>query len=398
MTRTSDVVRELKPSGIRDFFELVMGMDDVISLGVGEPDFSTPWNISEAAIQSLEDGLTNYTSNKGLGELRDTLAEFLETRHDLTYDPDDELLITTGVSEALDLAMRALINPGDEVLIPSPCYVSYVPTARMAGASVKAIPTSPETGFRLTPDCLAKASGEDAKILCLNYPSNPTGVSYTEAELEGLAEVIVDRDLLVVSDEIYGQLTFNHDHTPMPTVPELRERTILLDGFSKAYAMTGFRVGFAAGPSNLIKTMTKIHQYTMLCAPTPSQFAAIEALINGERSVKNMRQEYEKRRDLVVHRFRKMGLSCVEPEGSFYAFPSIEATGLPAQKFCKRLLNAKKVATVPGDAFGEAGQGHIRISFATDREDLQEALDRIEAFLDEELTLSNRADETVSRE
>ncbi|MFB6345163.1 MAG: pyridoxal phosphate-dependent aminotransferase [bacterium] len=398
MTRTSDLVQELKPSGIRDFFELVMGMDDVISLGVGEPDFSTPWNISNAAIKSLEDGYTNYTSNKGLRELRDTLASFLEDRDGLSYDPQEELLITTGVSEALDLSMRALINPGDEVLVPTPCYVSYVPTAKMAGATVKSIRTGPDTEFRLTPDQLKTALTEDSKILCLNYPSNPTGTSYTRSQLEALSEVIIDENLIVVSDEIYGQLTFDHDHTPLPSIPGLKDRTIMLNGFSKSYAMTGFRVGYAAGPSDLIQTMTKIHQYTMLCAPTPSQFAAVEALINGDRSVKNMLQEYEKRRDLVVHRFRKMGLECVEPSGSFYAFPSIEATDLTSKAFCEQLLNSKKVAAVPGDAFGPAGKGHIRVSFATDREDLQAALDRIESFLTDELTLSIKLDDPVSSE
>lgn len=398
MNRTSDVVRELEPSGIRDFFELVMGMDDVISLGVGEPDFSTPWNISNAAIKSLEDGYTNYTSNKGLEELRDTLAEFLGTQRDLSYDPDDEILITTGVSEALDLAMRALINPGDEVLIPTPCYVSYEATARMAGASVTTIPTTPETEFRLTPDRLDRVASADSKILCINYPANPTGASYTETQLEALGEVISEKNLLVISDEIYGQLTFNTEHTPLPSVPGLRDRTILVDGFSKSYAMTGFRVGYAAGPPEFIKTLTKIHQYTMLCAPTPSQFAAIEALINGDRSVKSMREEYQKRRDLVVHRCRKMGLDCVEPAGSFYAFPSIKPTELSSRTFCEELLNTKKVAIVPGDAFGQAGEGHIRISFATDREDLQEALDRMEDFLREEITVSTHVDEPVSSE
>lgn len=397
MTRTSDLVDELKPSGIRDFFELVMGMDDVISLGVGEPDFATPWHIRNAAIQSLEDGYTNYTSNKGLQELRDTLADHLRGRHDLDYDPDDELLITTGVSEALNLAMRALLNPGDEVLIPTPSYISYVPTARMAGANVTILETDTENDFQIQPEQIDRAVGKNTKILCLNYPSNPTGSSYEREDLDPLAETIIENDLIVVSDEIYSDLTFEFNHTPIATLDDMQDRTVLLDGFSKAYAMTGFRVGYAAGPADIVSTMTKIHQYTMLSAPTQSQFAAIEALLNGERSVKNMREEYGKRRDLVVHRFRNMGLDCFEPQGSFYAFPSIKPTGMTSQNFCETLLEEKKVATVPGVAFGASGEGHIRVSFATDRDRLNEALNRIENFVEPRLESACR-EESIARD
>lgn len=386
MSRTSELVGELEPSGIRDFFELVMGMDDVISLGVGEPDFDTPWHIRNSAIQSLEDGYTNYTSNKGLRELRDTLADHLSDEHDLPYDPESELLVTTGVSEAMDLAMRALINPGDGVLIPDPCYISYVPTARMAGGEVTRLRTDPGSEFKITPRQIEDAVDENTKILCLNYPANPTGVTYGTDRLEAIGEVVREQDLIVISDEIYSNLTFESDHVPLATIPDLRDRTLTLDGFSKAYAMTGFRVGYVAGPEDVVSTMNKIHQYTMLCAPTPSQFGAIEALLNGERAVKNMREEYRHRRDLVVHRFRTMGLDCVEPEGSFYAFPSIESTGLDSTTFCEELLEEKKVATVPGPAFGDSGAGHIRISFATDRERLTEALNRIESFVESTAT------------
>jgi aminotransferase len=381
MTRTSQLVGELEPSGIRDFFEMVMGMDDVISLGVGEPDFVTPWHIRNSAIQSLENGQTNYTSNKGLGELRETLSDHLQEKHDLSYSPEKELLITTGVSEAMDLAMRALINPGDEVLIPSPSYISYVPTARMAGGSVNLIETASEDEFRLEPSTLADAISPESKILCLNYPANPTGATYSKQTLEAIGDIVKSNDLLVISDEIYSDLTFEQNHVSLASIPGLSDRTILLDGFSKAYAMTGFRVGYAAGPDDLISTMTKIHQYTMLSAPTPSQFAAIEALINGDRAVKNMREEYRQRRDLVVHRLRGMDLKCVEPDGGFYAFPSIETTGLNSRTFCESLLEEEKVAVVPGSAFGDSGEGHIRLSFATDRDRLNKALNRMEEFI-----------------
>jgi aminotransferase len=381
--KPAERVERVPPSGIRRFFELAEQMDDVISLGVGEPDFDTPWNIRNATIQSLENGFTNYTSNQGLQELRDTLSEYLNEKYDLNYDPGDELLVTTGVSEGMDLAMRALINPGDGVLIPDPCYISYVPTARMAGGTVNRIPTTPENNFKIQPDQLREILDEDDKILCLNYPANPTGSTYGRDRLEAIAKIVNEHDLLVISDEIYGDLTFEKDHVPIAGLEDLRDRTLLLNGFSKAYAMTGFRVGYAAGPSDLIATMNKIHQYTMLCAPTPAQFGAIEALLNGERPMKNMREEYRKRRDLVVHRFRRMGFDCVEPEGSFYAFPSVESTGLDSRTFCEDLLEEKKVAAVPGPAFGSAGEGHIRVSFATDREQLTEALNRIESFVED---------------
>ncbi len=398
MKRTSRLIDELQPSGIRDFFEMVTDMDDVISLGVGEPDFVTPWHIRNSAIQSLENGHTNYTSNKGLAELRETLSDHLREKHRLNYDPEEELLVTTGVSEAMDLSMRAVLNPGETVIIPSPSYISYGPTVRMAGGEVRAIKTTPENEFRLDLDKLRHAAGPETKLLCLNYPANPTGTTYSRQTLESIGEIVKSNDLLVVSDEIYSDLTFEKDHVSLAAIPGLRDRTILLDGFSKAYAMTGFRVGYAAGPGDLIGTMTKIHQYTMLSSPTPSQFAAIEALINGGRAVKHMRKEYRKRRDKVVHRLRNMGLECVGPDGGFYAFPSVEPTGLEARTFCETLLEEEAVAVVPGTAFGEGGEGHVRLSFATDRERLNEALNRIKRFVTSRLESIVESQEPVARE
>lgn len=381
MNTVSNLVRDLKPSGIRDFFDLVMGMDDVISLGVGEPDFVTPRHIRESAVQSLEEGYTNYTSNKGMPELRQAIANHLDSEHGLEYDPETEILVTTGVSEAMDLAMRATVNPDTGVLIPTPCYVSYQPTALLAGGQVEEIETRPEDEFRLDPDRLDDAASNGGRIMTINYPSNPTGVSYSRPELERIARVARERDLLVISDEIYGKLTFGREHIPMPTLPGMRERTLYLNGFSKAYAMTGFRIGYAAGPENLIAAMTKIHQYTMLCAPTTAQFAALEAIRHGGSAADSMKKEYERRRDLVVKRCREMGLPCVQPQGAFYAFPSIQPTGMDPEPFCRRLLESKKVAVVPGSAFGPGGETHVRMSFATDRERLREALDRLEDFL-----------------
>ncbi|MFB6356129.1 MAG: pyridoxal phosphate-dependent aminotransferase [bacterium] len=383
MTEISRVVDGLKPSGIRDFFDLVMGMDDVISLGVGEPDFVTPRNIREAAIQSLEDGYTNYTSNQGMPELRETISGYLEDKHGISYDPDSEILITVGVSEAMDLAMRALLNPDDHVLIPTPCYVSYKPTALMAGASVSTLETSMDTGFRLTPEMIEKEITPNTKILTLNYPANPTGTSYERDELEEIAEVCREHDVIVFSDEIYGDLTYERDHVPLPTIPGMKDHTLYLNGFSKAHAMTGFRIGYAAGPEEIISAMTKIHQYTMLCVPTSSQFAATEALKNSESAVKSMRDAYHTRRDFLLGRLHDIGLPCARPEGAFYAFPSIEPTGMEPGEFCRELLESKKVATVPGNAFGPGGEQHIRISYATDRELLETAFDRMEEFIEE---------------
>ncbi len=383
MIELSETVEELEPSGIREFFDLVMGMDDVISLGVGEPDFATPWHIREAAIKSLEDGYTNYTSNQGMPRLRNLLAEHLNDKHKFKYDPDEELLITTGVSEGMDLAMRALINPGDEVIIPTPCYVSYKPTVVMPGGKPRFLDTSRGGDFKINPRRLRDLINKKTKILALNYPCNPTGVTYTRSELEKIAEIIREHDLLVITDEIYSHLTYEDVHIPFPTLPGMKERTLYLNGFSKNCAMTGMRIAYAGGPESIIAAMNKIHQYTMLCAPTTSQFAAVEAVLAGESSIRSMRNEYEKRRNLVVQSLNEMGLECPRPAGAFYAFPSIANTGLKPEKFCRKLLEEKKVAVVPGKAFGPGGEDHIRLSYATDFELLKKAMERIEEFIRE---------------
>ncbi len=380
MIELSRTVESLAPSGIRDFFDLVMSMDDVISLGVGEPDFATPWHIREAAIKSIEDGYTNYTSNKGMPELRKAICTHLDKVHQLNYDYEEEILITTGVSEGMDLAMRALINPGDEVIIPTPCYVSYYPTAKMAGARVKLLNTEPDQ-FKLNPEKLADAISPASKIVVLNYPSNPTGTTYDKSLLEQLAELIIKHDLIVISDEIYSHLTYDLQHIPLPTLPELRERTIFFNGFSKSCAMTGLRIAYATGPEKIIGAMTKIHQYTMLCAPTTSQFAAIEATNHGADAIASMKKEYKRRRNLVHEKLNRLGLDCPLPDGAFYAFPSIKKTGLDPTTFCKKLLTQQQVAAVPGTAFGPGGEERIRISYATDFQQLREALKRIELFL-----------------
>ncbi len=390
MTEISRVVDGLKPSGIRDFFDLVMSMDDVISLGVGEPDFATPWHIREAAIKSIEDGFTNYTSNKGMPELRETLSAHLEKEHELKYDPEEEILITTGVSEGMDLAMRALVNPGDEVIIPTPCYVSYNPTAKMAGARVKNLNTEPDD-FKLKPDKLEELITPETKLIVLNYPANPTGVTFERQTLERVGELVRKHDLIVISDEIYSHLTYKKKHVPFPTLKDLQKRTIFLNGFSKSCAMTGMRIAYAAGPAKIIGAMNKIHQYTMLCAPTTSQFAAIEATKHGAHSIDSMRGEYKRRRNLVHKRLNEMGLDCTRPDGAFYAFPSIEATEMEPDDFCRRLLTEEKVAAVPGTAFGPGGENHIRISYATDFKSLRQALDKMESFLTEHTPLKTES-------
>lgn len=382
MSLISEVVDDLAPSGIREFFDLVMGMDDVISLGVGEPDFDTPDHIRRAMIDAIEAGHTSYTSNQGMPELRETIADFLNEKHGLDYNPDTEILITVGVSEAMDLAMRALINPGDEVIVPTPCYVSYGPTARMAGGQVVNLETREDNNFRVTPEQLEEHLSDNTKIMTLNFPANPTGVSYSRDDLEGLAEVLKDRDVTVFSDEIYGQLTYEGEHTAFPTLPGMKDKTLYLNGFSKAYAMTGLRIGYAAGPEPIISAMTKIHQYTMLCVPTASQFAGVEALLNGAPAVESMREEYEKRRDLVIQRLNDMGLTCARPSGAFYAFPSVASTGMDPETFCRELLEEQKVAAVPGSAFGPGGEDNIRLSYATGMDQLREALDRMQTFVD----------------
>ncbi|MBU1853477.1 MAG: aminotransferase class I/II-fold pyridoxal phosphate-dependent enzyme [Candidatus Omnitrophica bacterium] len=378
--KISKKVREIPPSGIREFFELVIGMKDVISLGVGEPDFVTPWNICEASIFSIEKGYTSYTSNKGLYELRSQISRFLKAKHNLNYDPEEEILITTGVSEALDLALRALINPRDKVLVPNPYYVSYYPVAFLAGG-VPIFVNTKDTAFKLTPSIVERYVSKGVMAILLNYPTNPTGVSYSKKELLELSKVFIKNNLIVISDEIYDELTYDFSHTPISSLKSMKERTVYLNGFSKSFAMTGWRVGFACGPREIISAMTKIHQYTMLCAPIMGQIGAIEALRGSNRYVMEMKREYKRRREFIVERLNEIGLLCPKPDGAFYVFPSIENTGMDSLEFAKKLLKKEKVAVVPGTAFGSQGKGHIRISYASCMSDLKEACVRIERFL-----------------
>ncbi|NQT75810.1 MAG: aminotransferase class I/II-fold pyridoxal phosphate-dependent enzyme [Candidatus Omnitrophica bacterium] len=378
--KISRKVDKIPPSGIREFFELVIGMKDVISLGVGEPDFVTPWNICESAIFSIEKGFTSYTSNKGLYELRAQISRFLKNKHNLSYDPEQEILITTGVSEGLDLVMRGLLNPGDKVLIPLPSYVSYYPVTFLAGARPVFIDTK-KTGFKLTPSLVRNNISKGVRAIILNYPANPTGVSYSRKELSELSKVFIRNNLVVISDEIYDELTYDFSHTPISTLKGMKERTVYLNGFSKAYAMTGWRVGYACGPKEIIGAMTKIHQYTMLCTPIMGQIGAIEALRGSSRYVAEMKQEYKRRREFIWDRLNEMGLECAKPEGAFYVFPSIKNTGMDCMRFAKELLNKEKVAVVPGTAFGLREKDHIRISYASNMSDLKEAASRIENFL-----------------
>ena len=378
--RISKKVQQMPPSGIREFFELVIGMKDVISLGVGEPDFVTPWNICESSIFSIEKGYTSYTSNKGLYELRLEISRSLKNRHKIDYDPEDEILITAGVSEALDLALRALLNPEDKVLVPDPSYVSYYPVTFLAGGTPVFINTE-SSHFRLTPELVERYASKGVKAIILNYPANPTGVSYSRKELLALSKIFIKNNLIVISDEIYDELTYDFSHTPISALKGMKGRTIYLNGFSKAFAMTGWRIGFACGPKDIIGAMTKIHQYTMLCAPIMAQIGAIEALKGGGRYVMKMKREYRRRREFIVDRLNEMGLVCPKPEGAFYVFPSIKNTSMDRLKFAKKLLEKEKVAVVPGTAFGLVGKGHIRISYASNMSDLREACVRIERFL-----------------
>ncbi|MDD5136825.1 MAG: aminotransferase class I/II-fold pyridoxal phosphate-dependent enzyme [Candidatus Omnitrophica bacterium] len=379
--RISKLVQQIPPSGIRVFFDLVMGMKDVISLGVGEPDFVTPWNIREKAIFSLEEGYTSYTSNKGIPELRNEISRYLKRKYGLDYDPEDEILVTVGVSEGYDLAIRAITDKGDKILVQEPTYVSYAPVVTICGGRAVRIKTEPSGGFKITPKDITRACDKKTRAIVLNYPNNPTGNSYSRKELKSIADVIKKKNLIMVSDEIYCDLTYDFDHTPFPSLPGMKERTIYLNGFSKAFAMTGWRIGYACGPKDVIAAMTKIHQYTMMCVPIISQMAAVEALKNGERSVEEMKREYRRRREFVITRLNEIGLSCHKPEGAFYAFPSIRKTGLSSLEFANRLLKQEKVAVVPGTAFGESGEGYVRISYATSFDKLKEALERIGRFI-----------------
>lgn len=373
-------VQEIKPSGIRKFFDIVSEMKDAISLGVGEPDFETPWHIREEGIYSLEKGRTVYTSNSGLKELREEICHYLKRRCKLEYELKN-VLITIGGSEAIDMALRAMVEEGDEVLVPEPCYVSYVPCVKLADATPVTIELKAENDFRLTKEELLAAITDKTKVLIMPFPNNPTGAIMEEKDLRDIAEVCVEKDLYVISDEIYSELTYGREHVSIASMPGMKERTIVINGFSKSYAMTGWRLGYAAGPEVIIQQMTKIHQFAIMCAPTTSQYAAVEALKNGDADVENMRDAYDKRRKFLVARLREIGLECFEPYGAFYVFPCIKGLGMTSDEFATKLLEEEKLAVVPGTAFGDCGEGFLRISYAYSLERLKEALNRMERFV-----------------
>jgi len=377
----SKKVQNMQPSGIRAFFDLVLGMKEVISLGVGEPDFVTPWQIREAGIYSLEQGFTSYTSNKGLYKLRLGIHRYLKNKYNLEYCPDEEILITVGVSEGLDLALRAIINPGDKILIPVPSYVSYGPVTELAGGIPVYIGTSKDS-FKITPKLLEKHIDKKTKAIILNYPTNPTGISYRRKELVAINKVLLKHRILCICDEVYGDLTYDFQHIAFSTLPGAKKNTLYLNGFSKSYAMTGWRVGFACGSKEIIEAMTKIHQYTIMCVPITSQMAAAEALVSAKKSVEQMKREYNRRREFMFTELNLLGLKCLKPQGAFYLFPSIKSTGLSSMDFSRKLLEEEKVAVVPGTAFGPSGEGYIRISYASSLNNLKEALIRLKRFLE----------------
>ncbi len=378
----SQVVQGLAPSGIRRFFDLASTMEDVISLGVGEPDFDTPWHIREEGIYALEKGRTFYTSNAGLSELRTEVTRYLKRRFSLDYSVD-EVFITVGGSEAIDIAFRVMLDPGDEVIIPEPCYVSYLPCVILAGGTPVRLPLSSEDQFKLTAEKLESAITERTKMVVLPFPNNPTGAVMTKYELQVIADIVKKHDLFVLSDEIYAELTYGEErHTSIASLPDMKERTVVINGFSKAFAMTGWRLGYAAAPVKILKQMIKIHQYVIMCAPTTSQYAAIEALRNGDSDVEMMRDSYDERRRFLVHELNEMGLTCFEPRGAFYVFPDIRSTGMTSEEFATKLLNEERVAVVPGAAFGDCGEGFLRISYAYSIENLKIALDKIKDFVD----------------
>ena len=379
----SDKVIKMKPSGIRKFFDIVSEMPDAISLGVGEPDFDTPWNIREEGIYSLEKGRTFYTSNAGLLELREAICEYNERRFQLMYDPKKEIMLTVGGSEGIDVALRAMLNPGDEVIIPEPCYVSYLPCVQLADGVPVTISLKNENQFRLTKEELEAAITDKTKILVMAFPNNPTGAIMTREDLEAIAEVIIKHDLYVISDEIYAELTYNGNHVSIASLPGMRERTIVIGGFSKAFAMTGWRLGYAMGPAMIMEQMIKIHQFAIMCAPTTSQYAAIVAMRDCDKDVVHMREAYDQRRRYMLNAFKEMGLPCFEPKGAFYLFPDIREFGIPSEEFATRLLKAKKLAVVPGDAFGDCGEGFLRISYAYSLEELKTAVGRLAEFVEE---------------
>ena len=378
---TNAKVARLPASGIRRFFDLIAGVEGVISLGVGEPDFITPEPFREAAIRSIKDGKTKYTSNYGIKDLRNAISQRTATLRGVTYDPDREILVTVGVSEAVDLALRATLNDGDEVILADPSYVAYVPGIVLAGGVPVPVPTEESEDFRLTPEAVAKAITRRTRAILLGFPNNPTGAVLTSADVAGIARLAVEHDLLVYSDEIYDRLVYGTEHHSIASIPEMKERTVYLAGFSKSYAMTGWRVGYACAPAEIVEQMMKIHQYTVMCVPTAAQYAALEALRNGEPEVKRMHAAYDERRQLMWKRLNAMGLHCFEPRGAFYCFPNVTSTGLSDDEFCERLLKEERVVVVPGNAFGERGKGHVRACYAASLENIGEACDRIERFV-----------------
>ncbi len=378
----SDKIVNIKPSGIRKFFDIVSEMEDAISLGVGEPDFDTPWHIRDEGIYAFERGKTFYTSNAGLKDLRQEISKYLQRSQNVKYDSDSEILVTVGGSEAIDIGLRAVVNPDDEVIIPQPSYVSYEPCAILAGAKPVILELRAEDEFRLTPELLLSKITDKTKILILPFPNNPTGAIMEREDLEKIAKIIIEKDILVMSDEIYSELTYSGKHVSITSIAGMKERTILINGFSKAYAMTGWRLGYACGPKEIIKQMTKIHQYAIMCAPTTSQYAAIEALKNGDEDVLKMRQAYNMRRRFLIDAFKKMKLDCFEPFGAFYVFPCIKEFGMTSEEFATRFLKEEKVAVVPGTAFGACGEGFLRISYAYSLENLKVAIGRLEKFVE----------------
>ena len=377
----SKAITEIQPSGIRRFFDAASTMNNVISLGVGEPDFDTPWHVREEGIYSLEKGRTFYTGNSGLLELREEIGRYLDRRFGLSYSAD-EILVTVGGSEAIDIGFRTMLDPGDEVIIPEPCYVSYLPCVKLAGGVPVRLPLEEKDQFKLTKEKLLSAITDKTKILVLPFPNNPTGAILNREELQIIADIVKEHDLFVMSDEIYSELNYEGGHGSIASIPGMRERTIVINGFSKSYAMTGWRLGYAAGPKEIMKQMLKIHQFVIMCAPTTSQYAAIEALRNGDEDVRRMRESYDERRRFLVNALNEMGLPCFEPKGAFYVFPNISAYGMTSEEFARRLLEQERVAVVPGTAFGECGEGFLRISYAYSIDNLKKALDKIEKFID----------------
>lgn len=374
-------VKDIPPSGIRKYFDMINEMKDVISLGVGEPDFTTPWNVSESGIYSLEKGHTHYSSNAGLIQLREEIANYQQRKYNLQYNPKDQILVTVGGSEGIDIALRTLVEAGDEVIIPEPSFVAYQGCTRITGATPVSIKLRAEDQFKLTPELLEKAITPKTKVVIIPFPNNPTGAIMNRDDLSRIVEILKDKDLIVLSDEIYAELTYQGDHVSIASFPEMKDKTLVINGFSKAFAMTGWRLGYACGHPALIQAMTKIHQYAIMCAPTTAQYAAMEALKNGDSSVREMVKEYNQRRRVLVDGFRKLGLDCFEPLGAFYTFPCIKSTGLTSEEFCEKLLMEQRVLVVPGNAFGECGEGFVRACYASSMEQLVEAIKRIKKFI-----------------